>query len=156
MEGNVYYEPPALVGDLADGDLVLTLSEVQDAKPLEGWVAAYVFDMIHAPTGRSMGKINLRFGLTDELLWHGGQIGYAVDPEFRGHGYAARAVRLVLPLARAAGMDTVWITCDPSNIASKKSIENAGGVFIEERAISPSSPMYRLGRRFCLRYRFTL
>lgn len=151
-----HFEPPHLDRDLIDGELTLRLRDVKPARPEIGWVAAMEFDMLHSGTGEQMGQLNLRFGVTDELLFHGGQIGYSVHPEFRGQHYSARAVRLVLPLAREAGMETIWITCDPENIASKRSIEIAGGEFVEIRQIAEWSPMYAMGRRESLRFRFDL
>jgi tagatose 1,6-diphosphate aldolase len=38
---------------------------------------------------------------------------------------------LLLPLARTLGIDPLWITCDPENVASRRSLEIAGAEFIE-------------------------
>lgn len=38
-------------------------------------------------------------------------------------------LKLALPLAKDLDIDKVLITCDATNIASKKVIENNGGIF---------------------------
>jgi predicted acetyltransferase len=153
---NSYFDPVPDPGDLVDRDLTLRLRETRPAQADIQWVAAMVFDMFHTETGTKMGYLHLRFGVTADLLYHGGQIGYGVEPEFRGHRYAARSVPLVLPLAARAGMEEIWITCDPANIASRRSLEIAGGELVEIRKIATWSPMYQLGRRESCRFHFPL
>jgi len=60
-----------------------------------------------------------------------GHIGYAVVPWQRRHGYATRALALMLPLARAQGLASVEITTDPDNEASQRVIMANGGVLVE-------------------------
>jgi tagatose 1,6-diphosphate aldolase len=57
-----------------------------------------------------MGEIELRLGNTHHIRMYAGHIGYEVDPPYRGRHYAARAVKLLLPLARHEGIEVVWIT----------------------------------------------
>ncbi len=65
---------------------------------------------------------------TEELPPHLlGHIGYSVVPWHQGRGLAAWAVREILPEARALGMRWITITTDTDNIASWRTIENAGG-----------------------------
>ncbi len=56
-----------------------------------------------------------------------GHIGFAVIPAKRGNGYAAMAIRALLPDARALGLSHIDLTTSPDNIASQRSIERAGG-----------------------------
>ncbi len=73
---------------------------------------------------------------TEELPPHLlGHVGYAVVPWKRGHGYAAQALRQILPEARALGMRWISITCDKGNLASVRTIENAGGLHTGTRAM---------------------
>ncbi len=78
-----------------------------------------------------MGSINLRPGSSDHVRLYAGHIGYGVEPKHRGNHYAARAVRLLMPMARELGMHEVWITCDPENVASRRSCELAGATLVE-------------------------
>ena len=61
-----------------------------------------------------------------------GHVGYAVVPWKRNLGYAAEAVRQLLPDCRARGLDYVELTTDPDNLASQKVITGNGGVLVEE------------------------
>lgn len=84
--------------------------------------------------GTFVGTISLRYRPgTDELPPEiSGHVGYSVVPWMRNQGHATRAVSMILPYARAAGMSRVMITCDATNIASKRVIEKSGGSAIED------------------------
>ena len=129
-------------GRLVDGDLELRLSERYPGDPRTDWVPSYRFRMVHARTGEEMGRIDLRVGYPQHLVLYGGNIGYRVEPRHRGHHYAARACRLLLPLARSHGMQTLWITCNPDNWASRRTCELAGAVG-GDRGPAARSDMYR-------------
>jgi predicted acetyltransferase len=143
-------------GLLIDGDPELVLVEQYPGDPARGLVPAYVFEMRLADTGTKIGKITSRVGETRDLVRYAGHVGYEVSPEHRGNGYAARAVRLVLPLARLHGLGKFWITCDPDNAASAKTCELAGGKLVETVNVPEDSDMYRRGERRKLRYGFEL
>ena len=80
-----------------------------------------------------------------------GHIGYAVVPWKQGRGYATKALALVLPEARAEGLDYVEITTDPDNLASQRVIEANGGTLIERFTKLP-----QYGSTPGLRYRIAL
>ncbi len=56
-----------------------------------------------------------------------GHVGYAVVPWKRRRGIATRALALLLPLARGAGLRRILLTCDKDNIPSRRVIEANGG-----------------------------
>jgi predicted acetyltransferase len=60
-----------------------------------------------------------------------GHIGFAVVPWKRNRGCATEALRAMLDLARARGLDHVEITTDPDNVASQRVIAACGGVLSE-------------------------
>jgi len=66
--------------------------------------------------------------------------GYHVLPQFRGRHYAARAMRLAFPLLRAHGVEAAWITCHPSNTASRRSCEIAGARLLDIVEVDRSNP----------------
>ena len=99
------------------------------------------------------GTIGLRVGDNERLVRHAGQGGFAVEPPFRGQRLAERATRLLLPLARAHGLDPLWITCDPDNAASVRTLERLGAVFVERVELPPDHDRYAAGERHKLRYR---
>jgi len=81
---------------------------------------------IKTDAGQHIGRIRLRVGWNDDIIKFAGQIGYAVEPAFRGRRYAERACRLILPLARRHGLEQLWITCQPDNLASRRTLERLG------------------------------
>ena len=147
-----FLEPAPLI----DGDLRLVLVESIPANPARGFVPCYHFAMHATQQDLHLGDIYLRIGKTQNLLMYGGQIGYGVAPAHRGHRYAARSVRLLLPLARAHGLTPLWITCNPDNYASRRSCELAGATLVEIVDVPPGTEEYDEGEYQKCRYRIDL
>lgn len=143
-------------GELLDDDLYLRLVQTKDSDVIRGWVPMYMFQICVYPSGEVAGEINLRLGDTESLRLYGGHIGYGVRPRYRGRRFAARAVKLLLPLARAHGMRELWITCNPDNLASRRTCELAGAEFVEIVDLPSYLDMYREGERQKCRYRLAL
>jgi len=152
MEAFEFLDP----GRLIDGELELMLAEKHLADPARNWVPAYKFKMTLVGDDKEIGRIDLRIGNTNPLVLYGGHIGYHVELEHRGHRYAARALRLLMPLARRHGMTTLWITCNPDNIASRRTCELAGAQFVEVVDLPQDTDMYQEGERQKCRYRLDL
>jgi len=147
MAGGLPIDP----GVLHDGDLGLELVDYA-VHPYHA-VPTYCFRMVNLPAGTVAGRINLRAASNPHIEWYGGHIGYDVEPEHRGHRYAARSVRLLVPLARKLGLDPLWITCDPENIASRRTLEIAGAEFIEIVDVPPDCAIHKSGHPRKCRYR---
>ena len=143
-------------GRLVDGDLELVLVATTPRDAVRGLVPAYHFDMRHRTSSELLGGISLRIGNNDHICLYAGHIGYGVRPEHRGQHYAARSVKLLFDLARAHGIDRLWITCNPDNEASRRTCELAGGVFVEIVDVPPSDSVYEPGEERKCRYRFDL
>jgi predicted acetyltransferase len=79
-----------------------------------------------------IGRVNIRHTLNDNLMKIGGHIGYSIRPSKRGMGYGNKILALALPKARELGIDKVLITCDTTNIPSRKVIEKNGGILENE------------------------
>jgi len=116
----------------------------------------YQFRMIHSETREVLGNMRLSLGNTAHLERYAGHIGYGVLPEHRGHRYAVRAVRLILPFAFSAGLDPVWITCDPENLASRRTLELAGAELIEIADVPEDCVIHKSGHPKKCRYRIEL
>jgi predicted acetyltransferase len=144
----VLLEPPAQA--LAHGAISLWLAEIYPPDPVKRWAPYYHFKII-TPDGHVGGHINLRVGDDAALRMHRGHIGFGVDEAQRGHGYAQQACRALAPLARRH-FESVMITCNPDNWASKRTIENLGATFLGECAIPADDAMYREGERRKLRF----
>jgi predicted acetyltransferase len=140
-------------GRLEDGDLSLVLESYSPADLIKGLVPAYHFRMVSRGTGAVLGRISFRAGHTEPLVLYRGHIGYTVAPEHRGRHYAARSVRLLVPFAQRHGMGVLWITCNPENLASRRTCELAGAELVEVIDLPPSEGMYHEGERQKCRYR---
>ena len=143
-------------GRRIDGDLQLVLVKKSPADPVKNYSSAYTFEMRKAGKQRKIGGIRLRIGRQRSLAGFCGHIGYNVDAQHRGHHYAARSCRLLFPLAFAHGIRTLWITCDPKNLASRRTCELAGGVYVNTVRVPKGTELYASGRRRVRRYRFDL
>ena len=140
--------------DLRDGEILLRLERTCEAQPEKNWVPAYYF-AICLPDGTKIGYCDLRIGHNDRL-YIGGNIGYGIDEEYRGHHYAAKACRLLFRLARKHELGYVIITCDPANTASSRTCQLAGGQYLETADIPEDHNMYEEGMRQVMVYRFDL
>ncbi len=136
------------------GDIRLALDRTVAPDSSAAIVPAYNF---HIDMGEvRAGTISLRVGDHERLVRYAGQVGFAVDPPFRGQHLAERATRLLLPLARVHGLDPLWITCNPDNIASIRTLERLGAMFVEQVDLPPDYDRYAAGERRKLRFRLTL
>ena len=114
-------------GRLVDGELELVLAETLPAGFKKGFLPVYKFDMHSVDDSTKVGEIGLKIGTPPNHLGH---ISYRVFRGYRGNHYAARACRLLIPLARRHGIDPLWITCREENVASRRTCELAGAEFV--------------------------
>jgi predicted acetyltransferase len=143
-------------GQLVDGDLELVVVAQTPGDESRNLAPAYAFEMRLTGTATKVGDINLRIGNMDRIVLYGGHIGYNVDPAHRGHHYAARSCRLLLPFVKRHGINPLWITCSPENTASRRTCERAGGILVEIVDLPEDNDMYQEGERRKCRYRFDL
>jgi predicted acetyltransferase len=136
---------------LRDGDLRIEL--IDFVPHVVHKVPTYHFRMVHGDPAEELGRINLRAGDTRHIEQYAGHVGYAVHEAHRGHRYASRALRLLLPVARRLGIDPLWITCDPENAASRRSLALAGAQFVEVVDVPTDCVIHRSGHPKKCRYR---
>lgn len=89
---------------------------------------------------RFVGRIGIHHVLTEALRIEGGHIGYDTVPSFRGRGIAGEMLRQALPVARDLGLREVLLTCDETNAASIRVIENNGGTLRETKVLGVGRP----------------
>lgn len=140
----------------------------EPADPARGRVPAYHFWMRLQPSGNPVspdlsspplsivGLINFRVSHSPDVETYFGHFGYSVFPPARGNHYAERACRLLLPLARAHGFRTIWITTGPENQASRRTCERLGARLVDVIDVPRNHPLYARGQLRKCRYRIDL
>jgi predicted acetyltransferase len=149
---------PTNPAELRDADLQLEFSPGMSSFPLHPIhkVPTYHFRMLHSTTAKELGGIRLRVGSTPHVELYAGHIGYNVHEPHRGHRYAARSVRLLIPFARRLGLNPLWITCDPENFASRRTLELAGFEFVEIVSVPKDCVIFQSGHPRKCRYKLDL
>ena len=142
-------------GKLQDRELLLALDRYLkvDPEPEKEGVPTYYFNMVREGSPIVVGNISLRIGNPDRVVLYRGHIGYRVKPEYRGHHFAARGVRLLIPLAAVHKLNPIWITCDLDNFASRWTCELVGVEFVDIIDILSEEELYHGGIRQKCRYR---
>lgn len=140
----------------SDGELTLRFASASDADEKTGHVPAYLFDMVRLQDGAVVGEIRLRLGYVRNV-YYGGNVGYLVLEEHRGHGYAEKAVRLLFEIARSHRMPYLVITSEQKNEASRKTLERLNGTLLETRIAPRYSGIWQKGvhEEICI-FRFNL
>ena len=109
----------------SDEEIMLILSNEIVENSEIGVTDGYTFYIYERKPRRKVGYISLRLG-ESPALYYLGHIGYRIDEPYRGHGYAARACRLILPLLQELNLKSICITANPDNIPSRKTCEKIG------------------------------
>lgn len=139
---------------LENDEIKLVLERTDEGDPERDWVPAYHFAVCDKE-GVKMGACDLRIGHNDKL-YYGGNIGYRIDEEYRGNHYAGKACLLLFELARRHDLGYLIITCNPDNIASRKTCEYAGGELLETAELPEGNDMREDGEYEKCIYRFEL
>lgn len=106
-----------------------------------GFVRETVFWFIDE--GEFIGRVSIRHELTEHLREIGGHIGYEIRPSKRRQGYGTLILSLALNEARSLGLKRALITCDETNVGSRKIIEANGGV-LEDSAPQGNGKPHKL------------
>ncbi len=104
----------------------------------KGWVSYSTYWLIDKNV--FVGEVQIRHKLTKHLREIGGHIGYVIRPSKRKKGYGKKILALALKKAKLLGMRKVLVTCDATNIGSKKIIEANGGIFERSRPMGAGKP----------------
>lgn len=145
--------PPVPVETLSSGEVTLRFARIVPGEPGQGIVPYFHFRIL-APNGQDVGHINFRVGDTEHVRISVGHLGYGIARPFRGRHYALQACHAIAPFVRSV-YRAVILTCDPDNLASRRTIECLGARFIDEVALPPRDPQYQLGSEFKRRYEWT-
>jgi predicted acetyltransferase len=121
--GSSWHEPAEFQRYL-DG---LRAEELEETPRPENFVPTTYLWWIDGDT--FLGRLSIRHRLAPEPAGsRNGHIGYEVRPSARRQGHATAMLGASLPWARRIGLDSVLLTCDDDNLASRRTIELNGGV----------------------------
>ena len=145
--------------ELSDGVIHLVCTAKNQAIPEKKYVPSYDFAVCKG--SEKIGEIHLRigysgFGPDESSLYYGGQIGYGIDEEFRGNGYAVRACKLLGTVAKAHDMTKLLITNDYTNTASRRVCEKLGTRFIRMVRLPEWTDLYKEGQRYIKIYEWSV
>lgn len=99
----------------------------EDMVDKENWSTATHFYVL--VDGEFAGEMSCRWQIDKgSLLEWGGHIGYGVSPDFRGNHLAQKMVEFALGIYKRRGISRVMISANEANLASRKTIENCGGI----------------------------
>ncbi|MGD1889491.1 MAG: GNAT family N-acetyltransferase [Cyclobacteriaceae bacterium] len=121
-----------------DQYIKLTEKHAQKKDLPQGWVPYATFWLVDED--EFIGELHFRYVLTNYLRNYGGHIGYTIRPSMRNKGYGKQLLALALPKIQELGYSKVLVTCDETNIASKKIIEANGGAFHQANAQGKNMP----------------
>ncbi len=131
---------------LTDNEIDLRIKKKAKAVKIKGYLPAYIYHITMHGDKEPIGQIDIRIG-RNANTYYGGNIGYRVYEGYRGHGYAEKACRIIAQVARAHGMETLLITCNPDNTPSRRTCEKLGAVLSGIVDLPPYNEMYKMGER---------
>lgn len=109
---------------------MVDLKIIQKFEGNEVMIPFYYYDIYEKKSNKKVGKISIRIG-DNYHSYFNGHIGYEIDEQFRGNNYSYYASKLVLQVADEYGMKRIYLTCNESNIASRRIIEELGCDLLE-------------------------
>lgn len=84
----------------------------------------FVFAIILRGNGNMIGAAELNIQDYSNKI---GEMGYIINPDFWGMGYATEAAKLVIEFSfKNFNLHRIYATCDPRNVASSKVLEKIG------------------------------
>lgn len=137
LEQFSFLKPPSMI----DSDLKLELINQKPYDKENEYVPTYEFNIVNNYSNAIMGGFRLRIGY-NEIIKYLGHLGANVDEEYRGNQYTTRSIKLMLPFVAQHGLDDLIVTCNPDNIASIKTCERAGGIFLGITNIPETNVLY--------------
>ena len=107
----------------------LIFEEFVPANPNKKFVDCVTYNVVLHSTNKKIGHCSAKLGFNDTIFYIG-NIGYNIDENFRGNGYAGEAVTLLLEVFKKNGFKKIYITNIPENNASRRVCEKLGAKFL--------------------------
>lgn len=117
-----------ILNEIVGDRINLKFVNIVPAVPEKQFVDCCNYD-ICLKDGTKIGEISAKLG-TNEFTFYIGNVGYSIDEQYRGYGYAVEAVKLIKKLFKENGFKRIVITQVPENKASKRVCEKLGARFL--------------------------
>ena len=82
-----------------------------------------------------IGTINIRPNLSERLKEYGGHAGFMVRQKYRKQGYGTKFGEIILNHLYQMGINDILMTCEETNIASKKILDKLNPVKTEKDTV---------------------
>ena len=110
---------------LSNGKIDLIIDNKVPENEIKGTVPIYKYKVTLHNLPNKIGTIDIRIGNNEKTEFYG-NIGYGINEQFRGNGFASEACKIIIQVALAHGLIRLVICCNPNNYASRKVCENIG------------------------------
>ena len=141
---------------LTDNEIDLRINKTLASSNETCFLPSYEFDIYLHNSKERVGGICIRIGINEFVEKYEGNIGYGIEEKWRGNKYAAKACKLIKQVAKDHKMNIIWITCDPSNKASRKTCEIIGAQFIQIIDLPINCSDYNEGYKKKCRYKWEI
>jgi len=131
------HSPAKELHSISGKEIRLRLFNQVPADESRGWLPSLEYGIYMPGIVQPVGGCSLRIGYTPQIEQYRGNIGYRIREQWRGRYFAGKACLLLREAARAHGMPVLWITCNPENIASRKTCEWIGAEYLETVELPP-------------------
>ena len=135
---------------LCYGSVRVIFDRITEGDDSRGFVPGYRFKITNKQE-EEVGHLNFRVGDTEHVRLAAGHIGYEVNKQYRGNGYAGDACMALAPFVSEISGEVI-ITTDPDNIASIRTIERIGATYLDEVDVPQNDPHYLRGSKRKRRY----
>ncbi len=140
---------------LSHGELDLVLYDVLSADQTDVELPTYNFEIRLHGQSEQVGNITLRIGENDRIYYLG-QLDYEIYEEHQGNHYSKKACKIAAQLAKAHGMEHLWIAVERENIAARKTAEYLKAELVEVVDVPRNNILYKQGQRKKNRYKWDL
>lgn len=106
-------------------------------------VPTLVYDIYDQEIKETVGRIEYRHETGRDLIYYG-NIGYLIYRKFRGNNYAYYACLKLIEILDPK-IHEFYLTCNPDNIASKRTIEKLGALHVALVDVESDHELYRHG-----------
>lgn len=128
---------------------------VSESLALDGIPTVYYGIYLHG-SNYKVGKCDLRLKMNDRMYYYG-HVGYSILKNERGHHYAYHACKVLFRIARDEyHFSELYLTCNPDNEASYKTLKALKGELVEVAEIPHDHDLYSGGDRYKCVFRYKI